>query len=116
MIFSSDVNRDVHLAGESFGSGSRRAVFVGDLERRPGDLLADVGLSAAGHTLSYDRQPPRRGVGLIAGLLREALTLQQFADAPRQFVPRAVDHSGGNFFGTDFEKEVRHKGELAISY
>jgi len=35
--------------------------------------------------------------------------LQQVGDATRQLLARGVDHAGGNFFGTDFEQEVRHK-------
>ena len=97
------IDRDVDLAREGFGRGSRHSVFVGDLERRPGTCSRDVGLRSSNSGGEHG-QAAWSGVRLRrAGAVDQALALQQFADAASQFLARAVDHPGGNFFGTDFE-------------
>ena len=106
------IDRDVELAGEGLGRGSRHSILVGDLERRPGDLLGDVGLRGrdAG---SQHGQAPRSGIGLQRRSFDKPLALQQIANAASQFVAGAIDHPRGNFFGTDFEKEVRHREAIS---
>ena len=58
-------------------------------------------------------QATRRGVGLQRRSVDKPLALQEVANAASQFLARAVDHPRGNFFGTDFKKEVRHKRAIS---
>ena len=88
--------------------GRRRSVLVSDLERRPGYLLADVGLGGR-YSRSDHGQPPGRGVGLNFRRIGQAFAFQNIADTPGKFLTCAINHARGNFFGTDFEKEVRHR-------
>ena len=80
------VDRNIQLAREGFGSGSRRAIFVGDLERRPGDLLANVGLRGRNSSGEH-RKAARSGERLDRRTLRQSFALQEIAHAARQ-VPR----------------------------
>ena len=74
-------------------------------------LLASVGLRE-GNSRGQQGQPSRSGVGLHGRVIAQPLALQQLADPARQLFARAVDHAGGDFFGTDFEKEV-HKAAIS---
>ena len=108
------IDGDVELARKCRGCRSRCSIFVGNLQRRPGDLLGDVGLR--GRDCGRENgQAARRGVGLQRGGFDKSLALQEVTHAASQFVARAIDHARGNFFGTDLEKKVRHKKQLAIS-
>ena len=106
--------RNIQLAREGFGSGSRRTIFVGNLERRSGDLLAEVGLRSRNSSSEHGK-PPRGRERLQIWPLRQSFALQEVADTARQFIASGVNHTRGNFFGADFEKEVRHKKRLATS-
>ena len=65
------IDRDVELAGKGFRGRGRRAVLVGDFERRPGDLLGDVGLRRR-YARSQHGQTARGGIGLQRGSSRPA--------------------------------------------
>jgi hypothetical protein len=62
-----------------------------------------------------DGKAARSGIRLQRWSVDKPLALQEVAHAASQFVASAIDHPRGNFFGTDLEKEVRHKKQLAIS-
>ena len=93
----SDVNAG--LLGKCVGSRCRLAILICDVDRRPGDLLDDVGLRSC-DSGRHHGQPPR-AIEVRDFTARQPLTGQQRGDALAQFFGRRANHPRRNLFASD---------------
>ena len=113
LTFSSFRNLHADFLGKGMRGWSGLTVLVCDLAGRASNLFGDVGLGGRN-----SRSENREAAGCIetgnrAGW-RQALALEERAQAIPQFTGGAVDHARRDFFAADFEQKVRHSYDYSM--
>jgi hypothetical protein len=81
--------------------------LLGSTHLRPFALLAHIG-RPRGQPAQIQRQPPRSNVRFDA-FIGQAGIDQAIGDQLAQIIGGFLLHAGGNFFGKQFEKKIRHQ-------